>query len=396
MISSFGKISVVMPAYNCEKYIKDAITSVLNQSYNDIELIVIDDNSSDNTLKIIEELASSDGRVIVQNNEFNLGPAKSRNKGLEIACGEWIAIIDSDDIIHSKRFEYLLSVAKNNDIEIIADDMLHFYEDNLKLENRINFLMEGLPDIDSFTVIDFIKANTPSSKLPALGYLKPIFKKSLIKCGLKYNENLVIAEDFDFLLRIMINGTKLWVTPNPMYFYRKHSNSISHRLSALNIKKMIDAQDQIERHFNGQIKYNDIIRALNDRRDALLIEMSFANLVVDLKKIEITSASRKILKAPRLLNLLLISAFEGLRSRLKRVIKKTSAVSRNNNIEIDVLTVKATKAISESDWPSAKYYLKKIAKSFISCDAQLNSFKKLQDKKIIADYFLFTEGNINV
>jgi glycosyltransferase involved in cell wall biosynthesis len=107
---SMCKISIIMANYNNEKYIKDSIDSIINQSFCDWELIVVDDSSTDNSVNIIKEY--NDDRIILVENKHNLGPAKSRNLALTIAKGEYIAILDSDDISYKdrlkKQYEYII------------------------------------------------------------------------------------------------------------------------------------------------------------------------------------------------------------------------------------------------------------------------------------------------
>ena len=105
-------VSIIMPAYNCERYIAEAITSVINQTYPNLELIVIDDSSQDNTANIVKKLALKDMRINLYQNERNMGVSKTRNKGIEIAKGEWIAFLDSDDCWTSDKLEKQMEFIK--------------------------------------------------------------------------------------------------------------------------------------------------------------------------------------------------------------------------------------------------------------------------------------------
>ena len=98
-------VSVIMPAYNCEKYIEAAIRSVVSQTFTDWELIVLDDGSSDSTREIIDRLAAEDDRIVPMPNERNMGVAKTRNRGLDISRGRYVALLDSDDIWLSGKLE---------------------------------------------------------------------------------------------------------------------------------------------------------------------------------------------------------------------------------------------------------------------------------------------------
>lgn len=105
------KVSVIIGSYNAEKYIEETIRSVLNQTYKDYELIVIDDGSSDNTVKIIEQLLSPPHKLVAQK---NAGEAAARNHGLKIANGEYIAFLDHDDLFHPKKLEKTVDFLDNN------------------------------------------------------------------------------------------------------------------------------------------------------------------------------------------------------------------------------------------------------------------------------------------
>lgn len=112
-------VSVVMPAYNAEKNIYEAILSILNQTYENIELIVIDDASKDRTYSIIKQF--SDNRIIIEKNETNKGIAYTTNKAIKLANGKYIALMDDDDIAFQERIEYQVKfLEKNNDIDILG------------------------------------------------------------------------------------------------------------------------------------------------------------------------------------------------------------------------------------------------------------------------------------
>ena len=112
-------VSVIMPAYNAEKYIAEAIQSVISQTYPNWELIILDDGSTDGTAGIAESFAKSDHRIHSLQNPQNMGVARTRNRGFDLANGEWIALLDSDDIWHRDKLEKQLTAAKETDAEIL-------------------------------------------------------------------------------------------------------------------------------------------------------------------------------------------------------------------------------------------------------------------------------------
>lgn len=112
-------VSVVMPACNCEKFIEEAVRSVLNQTVRDLELIVVDDGSTDATKTVVEKLAGEDPRVRLVVNEENMGVAKSRNHGLDLCCGTYTALLDSDDYWNEDFLEKMIGCAEQTRADIV-------------------------------------------------------------------------------------------------------------------------------------------------------------------------------------------------------------------------------------------------------------------------------------
>ncbi|MBV6541681.1 glycosyltransferase family 2 protein, partial [Ursidibacter maritimus] len=126
-------ISVIMPAYNAESYISKAIESVLQQTYKNWELLIINDNSSDNTLNIIGSYLY-ENRIKVFNNHINLGPARSRNIGLDHANGKYITFLDADDFIDKEKFQVQLSFMKENKISMSHGNYIFCNNDGYKIK----------------------------------------------------------------------------------------------------------------------------------------------------------------------------------------------------------------------------------------------------------------------
>ena len=104
-----SKISVIVPIYNAEAYLNRCLDSIINQTYSDLEIILINDGSTDNSLDICLEYASKDKRIVVYN-QTNKGISKTRNKGIELATGDYIGFVDSDDIISPRMYETLYNL----------------------------------------------------------------------------------------------------------------------------------------------------------------------------------------------------------------------------------------------------------------------------------------------
>ena len=141
-----GLCSVIMPAYNSERYIAEAIESVLQQSYRNIELIIVDDCSSDNTGTIIQEYASGDARVRYIKNDRNMGCAEARNIAIRYSAGKYISFIDSDDVWLSDKLEKEIEWLESKCCDLVytsyamvdADGMI---QKNRHIENKVSFEM---------------------------------------------------------------------------------------------------------------------------------------------------------------------------------------------------------------------------------------------------------------
>ena len=226
------KVSVIMPVYNGEAYLIDAATSVLQQSFSDLELIIIDDGSTDQTSSILQNIAA-DQRVKVITNEENSGLTYTRNRGICNATGEYIAMLDSDDVALSHRLEKQVAF----------------------LDANPEFAMVG-SSIDLISSDDrYIRTQhypMPSACIPSLLLFQNNFAQSTVmirKSSLPsecYRQEYPPAEDYDLWVRLAANH-KLANINAPLVKYRIHSSSTSALKAAKqleSIEKIVSAQLQ--------------------------------------------------------------------------------------------------------------------------------------------------------
>ena len=112
-------VSVIMPAYNAERFLEEAIRSVMSQTVTDWELLVLDDGSKDRTATIAADLAAQDSRIRFLPNEANMGVAKTRNRGFALCRGQYVALLDSDDVWHPDKLEKQLALAEQTDADMV-------------------------------------------------------------------------------------------------------------------------------------------------------------------------------------------------------------------------------------------------------------------------------------
>ncbi|WEK05807.1 MAG: glycosyltransferase family 2 protein [Candidatus Devosia phytovorans] len=300
-------ISVVMANFEAGDKVVHALRSVLRQTMSKLEVIVSDDCSSDDSLERIRGLMAEDNRVRLITATHNAGPAACRNRALDAARGRWIAIVDSDDIIHPERFERLLAAAARQHADIIADDLLLFFEDGTPPR-----LMLG-EDVDTnFAVTPerWVLAGQDGS--PALGYLKPLISAERL-ADLRYDEQLRIGEDYDLILRLLLDGVRMVVVPEPYYLYRRHTGSISHRLSVSDMQAMVDRQDALVEA--RQPLTRSLTAAFATRSANLRNGLAYERLVASIKQRRIPDAVSLIASAPSHLRRLWTSFSEGRQRR---------------------------------------------------------------------------------
>ena len=131
------KISVIIPVYNVEQYLRECLDSCIHQTLEDIEIVCVDDCSLDNSDKILKDYAAKDNRIKIIKHETNKGPGAARNTGVTFATGEYIWFVDSDDWIAKEACQLLYNTAKKNDIDVLLFQLNTFYNEDRSEERRV-------------------------------------------------------------------------------------------------------------------------------------------------------------------------------------------------------------------------------------------------------------------
>lgn len=316
-------ISVVMANLNGQNYIRHAIRSVLNQTHGRLELIISDDGSSDESRRIIREEMASDSRVVLLEHKEPSGPAAARNRALTTASGEWVAIVDSDDIIHPERFARMLHAAQSLQADMVADDIIFFGDDPLERNKTLlqDARLTEPRQIDAVTLVtgDLDNRSLVSSALNgidtiSLGYLKPLIRRAALGAT-RFDETLLIDEDHDFFLRLVLSGARFMLMPDAMYLYRRHSASASYRLNVAKLRLMIAAQERQLQQVAGQ---DDLVRAVEERLVQTRAQLEYGRIVEAIRGREMPKALWLLARRPACLRLLGQSIYERSSRRLQR------------------------------------------------------------------------------
>lgn len=219
------KVSVIIPVYNAEKYIEKCLDTVCSQTLKDLEIIVINDGSVDNSLKIINEYKNKDERIVVINSK-NQGPSGARNQGLDIAKGDYIGFVDADDWCELTMFEKLYNKATKNNLDIVmcyattfnAQTEVYNYEDTY-------FSMKDFPENlkdKTFTYKDIAEV---FFRIPVIAWNKLYKRELIIDNNIKFPDYLYF-EDNVFSLHTLIKAKRIELLEENLIYYRqftKHS-----------------------------------------------------------------------------------------------------------------------------------------------------------------------------
>lgn len=229
------KISVIVPIYNVEKYLPRCIESIINQSYQELEIILVNDGSTDNGPQICDDYALRDPRIVVIHKK-NEGLSEARNSGVKYATGKFITFVDSDDYISEVMCETLFGLMYKNNAEIVECKYKKIYEDK---KNRFNESDLKFPNITIFNTKESLKTLMENSDKISQTVWGKLYKKDLISEILfPYG---VINEDEYWTYQILGKSKKLVVTDEVLYFYVQREGSIMNKNYSLKRLDCIEA-----------------------------------------------------------------------------------------------------------------------------------------------------------
>ena len=214
-------ISVVIPVFNTGKYVEKCLDSILKQTLKNIEIICVNDCSTDNSLEILQNLAKRDNRIKIMDLKENKGVSNARNTGIDLAQGEYIYLIDSDDWLDEDYLEEMLKKIKETKANVIINaNFVNEYADaNKKAYSKFNFLTKDFEIFNSKTVQKFFPP-VIWTRLYKREYInKYNFRFPMVKCG---------AEDIYFAYACDLMQEKSYIFKGPYYHYSQHQTSAMH------------------------------------------------------------------------------------------------------------------------------------------------------------------------
>ena len=244
------KVSIIVPVYNEEEYVSTCLDSLINQTLDDIEIILIDDNSTDNSLNILLDYAKKYPNIKVYHNEKNIGQGASRNRGLSLATGEYIGFVDSDDYIRNTMYEDMYkSVLNNNYPEVVTTEIL-FVKDDGYANRDLGFLARGKEKI----INPMLDKNAVIFESPAV--CNKIFRRDTLKDFYFVEDSLF--EDIPFSYTKYMEASKVVTVSSINYFYRRDINrgvsSTNYRENS-HITDIFKVLDKLESDMRNSSRY---------------------------------------------------------------------------------------------------------------------------------------------
>lgn len=254
--------SIVVPAYNAAGFIGRSIASIRQQTLKDLEILVVDDASTDDTVATVKALQVHDQDIRLFEQDRNGGAAVARNTGIAQARGRYIAFLDADDIMLPQRLEHLIRHAEEQQLDIVADNqVLH----DSYLDRQVGLLaFNESRHPQPLTALSFLKgsSNVPSlreiltgSRAAYFPLIKPIIRRAfLTEHQLRYDPACRFGEDFDILIRCLLEGASASIVPQAYYVYTLSHSDVSntrspHSRTRFNMQPVVQNVDHLLRTY---------------------------------------------------------------------------------------------------------------------------------------------------
>lgn len=285
-------VSVVIAAYNVQNCIERAVRSALDQAGPSIEVVVVDDGSSDHTVAVLQGI--TDPRLRVLRLSVNAGPSAARNAAFSAARGEWMAVLDGDDAFAPGRLAALLACAREQDADIVVDNPWVVPEPVGE-----SFAMFAPRDFDALGVIDLpalIWSSLPRANQYPLHCTKPLFRRAFVsRHQLRYDESTKLGEDYLILADALAAGARCVVCPLMGYLYSRRVGSISRSISSRQWDLMLAADKAfLQRHTLG----GQAAQAQAGRTAAMLRMRNYERVVEAIKARRFLGAAAMAMRHP--------------------------------------------------------------------------------------------------
>ena len=218
-------ISVIIPVYNVEEYLHVCLNSVLKQSYGDFEIICIDDASTDSSLEILEYFSYKDSRIKIFKNDYNKGPGYCRNKGLNLACGQYISFLDADDWLSFDAFEILINIAEKSNLDVVIYQSVVYSDKENDFEINSHYGTDFFNHFEKKIFNHFELDKSMIFKLSTDIWNKFYLKSFLDENNIRFSDENFIHENIPFFYKVITAAEKISLINNSLYIHRKNEKS---------------------------------------------------------------------------------------------------------------------------------------------------------------------------
>lgn len=282
------KISVIIPCYGVEKYLDRCLNSVVNQTFTDIEIILVDDKSPDRVPEMCDDWANKDSRIKVIHKKKNEGLGYARNSGLDVAQGEYIIFLDSDDYVEIEMFEKLYTKAVETNSDIVYCGMKQELSKGVFIEtcdfNKVKtFKTDGLQNLS-------IRYFDPSSgRKLIMSVWHSIYSRAVIGNLRFYSEREVCSEDLPFQIAVIQKSSKVTYIPDTLYYYCLNDTSLSHTFNFDKCFKYFTLANKITDYYSERQKKHVwsffFMSCQNFIRGLVTTNISYNEKIICLKKL---------------------------------------------------------------------------------------------------------------
>ena len=252
MLENSWKVSVIIPSYNSGKFLDEAVQSVVSQTYQNLEIIVVNDGSDDCTEEVAQKWQVADRRIKYIKHSRNQGLSAARNTGIKNAIGEYIAFLDADDVWLPKKIEIQIEKIKETNTDLAFSDW-YVWDPQKDIKTKVfgSSPIKGKKDLLKF----LIKKNFGN---PSTAILR---KAGLNRIGL-FDESLPSSEDYDLWLRFILSGMKIIFINQPLVYYRVHSNQMTGDDYKMRVSRLIVFKKIVKRNPFFLIKYPLLLKKI--------------------------------------------------------------------------------------------------------------------------------------
>lgn len=251
------KVSIIIPVYNTKQYIGECLTSVINQTYTNLEIICVNDNSDDNSLEVLEGFKKNDSRISIINFKKNAGPGYARNEAIKRVTCEYLLFIDSDDYIDRNTINTLIASKKLNDVDILIYDGKRFGYNTVEMnENKYFYLEEFF--FENYTIKNQYIQYIANFHSPCM----KIYKTSFIKENNIRFPVSIVGEDVEFWLKCLLQKPKIDYLDYVGYHRRYRKDSIMNHNITRNLRDRLSNFNSILNICKGEITlYNYVLKS---------------------------------------------------------------------------------------------------------------------------------------